>query len=104
MSSSKGEKTRRALWFLLAIAAATCISARPGWAAEGRPNILVIWGDDIGWFNTSAYNHGMMGYRTPNIDGIANGECCLPMRMGSRAAPPGALPSSQASLPFVPGC
>ena len=40
-------------------------------AAE-KPNILVIWGDDIGWFNISAYNHGMMGYKTPNIDRIAN--------------------------------
>ena len=36
-----------------------------------KPNILVIWGDDIGWFNISAYNHGMMGYKTPNIDRIA---------------------------------
>jgi arylsulfatase A-like enzyme len=36
-----------------------------------RPNILIIWGDDIGWFNISAYNHGVMGYRTPNIDRIA---------------------------------
>jgi len=36
-----------------------------------RPNILVIWGDDIGWFNVSAYNHGMMGYRTPHIDRVA---------------------------------
>jgi arylsulfatase len=35
------------------------------------PNILIIWGDDIGWFNVSAYNRGMMGYRTPNIDSIA---------------------------------
>ena len=35
------------------------------------PNILVIFGDDIGWFNVSVYNHGMMGYRTPNIDRIA---------------------------------
>lgn len=35
------------------------------------PNILVIWGDDIGQFNVSAYNHGMMGYKTPNIDRIA---------------------------------
>ena len=33
-----------------------------------KPNILVIWGDDIGWRNVSAYNHGSMGYRTPNID------------------------------------
>ncbi len=37
-----------------------------------KPNILVIWGDDIGPFNISAYNRGMMGYRTPNIDRIAN--------------------------------
>ena len=38
--------------------------------ATKKPNILVIWGDDIGWFNVSAYNHGVMGYRTPNIDRI----------------------------------
>jgi len=37
-----------------------------------KPNILVIWGDDIGVFNISAYNRGMMGYRTPNIDRIAD--------------------------------
>lgn len=36
-----------------------------------KPNILVIWGDDIGWGNISAYNHGMMGYKTPNIDKLA---------------------------------
>ena len=37
-----------------------------------KPNILVIWGDDIGIFNISAYSHGMMGYQTPNIDRVAN--------------------------------
>jgi arylsulfatase len=37
-----------------------------------KPNILIIWGDDIGGFNISAYNRGMMGYKTPNIDRIAN--------------------------------
>jgi arylsulfatase len=36
-----------------------------------KPNILMIMADDIGWFNVSAYNHGVMGYRTPNIDRIA---------------------------------
>ena len=36
-----------------------------------KPNILIIWGDDIGQFNLSAYNNGMMGYKTPNIDSIA---------------------------------
>ena len=39
--------------------------------ANKKPNILIIWGDDIGWFNISAYNHGIMGYKTPNIDRIA---------------------------------
>ena len=41
-------------------------------AQTDRPNILVIWGDDIGVHNISAYNHGVMGYQTPNIDRIAN--------------------------------
>ena len=36
--------------------------------AQDRPNILVIFGDDIGWSNLGAYNHGVMGYQTPNID------------------------------------
>ncbi len=40
-------------------------------ANSKKPNILIIWGDDIGWFNISAYNQGMMGYKTPNIDRIA---------------------------------
>ena len=41
-------------------------------AQQGKqPNILIIWGDDIGQFNVSAYNQGMMGYKTPNIDRIA---------------------------------
>src|SRR5262249_1837653 len=35
------------------------------------PNILIIWGDDIGYWNISAYNQGMMGYKTPNIDRLA---------------------------------
>ena len=42
-----------------------------GQAADKKPNILILWGDDIGRFNISAYNMGMMGYRTPNIDRLA---------------------------------
>ena len=38
----------------------------------GKPNILIIWGDVIGYWNISAYSKGMMGYNTPNIDRIAN--------------------------------
>jgi arylsulfatase len=40
--------------------------------AKDKPNILFIMGDDIGWFNVSAYNLGTMGYQTPNIDRIAS--------------------------------
>jgi len=43
----------------------------PNVAAQERPNILVIWGDDIGAWNVSAFNRGSMGYMTPNIDRIA---------------------------------
>jgi arylsulfatase A-like enzyme len=60
-----------------ALAANTTINVtqaqtQPPPAPSGRkPNILMIMADDIGWFNVSAYNHGIMGYRTPNIDRIA---------------------------------
>lgn len=40
-------------------------------AQTEKPNILVIWGDDVGMWNISAYHRGMMGGETPNIDRIA---------------------------------
>ena len=49
-----------------------CMGISTDVIAQKKPNILVIWGDDIGWANISKYNHGMMGYQTPNIDRIAN--------------------------------
>jgi len=56
---------------LLALAAACSLTAAPFAEAQAqRPNILVIWGDDIGWQNVSAYGMGVMGYTTPNIDRI----------------------------------
>ncbi|MGH7676644.1 MAG: arylsulfatase [Gemmatimonadales bacterium] len=53
--------------------AATAAAQQPRPAAQqaARPNILIIWGDDVGWYNISAYNQGVMGYRTPNIDRLA---------------------------------
>jgi arylsulfatase len=39
---------------------------------QRKPNVVIIWGDDIGQSNVSAYSRGMMGYQTPNIDRIAN--------------------------------
>jgi len=55
-----------------AILAMSLAIAAPAMAqTTDKPNIVVIWGDDIGFWNISAYNQGMMGYRTPNIDRIA---------------------------------
>ena len=45
--------------------------ASVSYAKTEKPNFLVIWGDDIGIWNVSAYSKGMMGYQTPNIDSIA---------------------------------
>jgi arylsulfatase A-like enzyme len=56
--------------FLLALAATiACVRVQ---AADTKPNILVIFGDDIGTANVSAYSDGLMGYATPNIDRLAN--------------------------------
>jgi len=57
---------------LLASLTAIMVAGAPASAQQQKPNILVIMGDDIGYWNISAYNRGMMGYRTPNIDRIAN--------------------------------
>ena len=75
MSSRNKIVNGAATAFVLALG--LCLSAGAGFAAdkkaaEKKPNILVIWGDDIGHDNISAYNRGMLDYDTPNIDRIAN--------------------------------
>ena len=57
---------------------------------KGKPNILVIWGDDIGITNLSCYSDGLMGYQTPNIDRIANEGALLvaPLRATERVGEP----------------
>src|ERR1700723_2952951 len=50
--------------------AATKAQAQQPPPSGGKPNILVIWGDDVGVANISAYSNGLMGYETPNIDRI----------------------------------
>jgi arylsulfatase A-like enzyme len=57
---------------VLFVAAATWLAGPAVAQAAKKPNILVIWGDDIGQSNISAYTMGLVGYRTPNIDRIAN--------------------------------
>src|SRR5262245_430159 len=73
---TKGERMMRRIATLLktiAVAAAVFALTAPwAWAADKKPNIVIIWGDDIGQSNISAYTRGLMGYRTPNIDRVAN--------------------------------
>jgi arylsulfatase A-like enzyme len=59
------------LWTALALATAVGLLGVGSASAQGKPNILVIFGDDIGQSNLSAYTHGLVGYQTPNIDRIA---------------------------------
>ena len=59
------------MFMVLAMAAGVPQSAVAQGSDGKLPNILVIMGDDVGWFNLSAYNHGIMGYKTPNLDRIA---------------------------------
>ena len=56
---------------VLTVSAALLGAVVPAQAADKKPNILVIWGDDIGRDNISAYSLGIMGYQTPNIDRLA---------------------------------
>ncbi|HSA63656.1 MAG TPA: arylsulfatase [Nitrospira sp.] len=61
----------RTLVSLLTVVALIVLSSVTAYPQSAKPNILVIWGDDIGTWNISHNSHGMMGYRTPNIDRIA---------------------------------
>jgi hypothetical protein len=70
--------------------------------AEDKPNILVIWGDDIGGFNISAYNQGMMAIKRPISTASPGKARCSRTGTPSRAAPPDAPRSSPASRPSVP--
>ncbi len=79
MNPPRAVRSRARIWAavggVLAMAAITTSAAAPVKAADApkqqkKPNILVIWGDDIGMWNVGAYTHGMMG-KTPHIDSIA---------------------------------
>jgi arylsulfatase len=61
----------RNLAVLIAVAAMLAMLAGPAVAQEKKPNIIVIMGDDIGWFNIGAYHQGIMSGKTPNIDKLA---------------------------------
>ncbi len=78
-------------------------SAAPQQTATGppsgkKPNILVIWGDDIGWQNVSAYGMGTMDYTMPNIDRIG----MEGIRLTDHYVPRAARPPLPANIPSAP--
>jgi len=62
---------KRSSKLLLALSVGVVTAMMPTQLLAKKPNILVMWGDDVGYYNSSAYNQGMMGYKTPNLDSIA---------------------------------
>ena len=72
---------------VLGIAQPTEAQQRPSPApSASKPNILMIMADDIGWFNVSAYNNGVMGYRTPNMTASLEKVRCSPTGMPNKVA------------------
>jgi arylsulfatase len=73
-------------------------------AQDGKkPNILVIWGDDIGITNISAYSRGLMGYETPNIDRIANEGAIFTDYYGEQSCTAGRAAFITGQVPFRTG-
>ncbi len=73
-------------------------------AAANKPNLLVVWAGDIGQSSISAYSKGMVGYKTPNIDRIANEGMLFTTITPSSPAPPDVPPSCWARACSVPSC
>ena len=74
---------------------------RPASAQEKKPNIVFIMGDDIGWMQPSIYHRGLMvGKRRTSIASATKARSSW-LIMPSRAAPPGAMPSSPACIRFA---
>jgi arylsulfatase len=88
---------------LLAAALTLTVSTEIALAQAKKPNILVIWGDDIGIANISAYSDGLMGYTTPNIDRIAKEGFASSTTTASKAARAAARHSSPGSTASAPG-
>ena len=72
-------------------------------AADKKPNILIIWGDDIGYWNVSAYNQGMMGYKTPNIDRLAKEGAIFTDYYGQQSCTAGRAAFITGQTPFRTG-
>jgi Sulfatase len=83
---------------VLSVLAPGLLSAQEQKPAQSKPNILVIMGDDIGWFNPSIYHRGIMGYETPNIDRIGKEGAMFTDWYGQQSCTAGVRRSSPDSL------
>ena len=94
----------RYIWLglLASIAAVTAASMPAAAQQQQKPNILFIMGDDIGWMQPSIYHRGLMVGETPNIDRIGKKARSSCTTTPSRAARPGATPSSPACIRCAP--
>ncbi|MEQ9453416.1 MAG: arylsulfatase [Phycisphaeraceae bacterium] len=105
--------TRRALAFMLLTVGLVigCAQAQPQTRSQNqpqqqtaaKPNILIIWGDDIGITNISHNNRGMMGYRTPNIDRIAREGVAFTDYYGQQSCTAGRAAFLNGSVPVRTG-
>ena len=74
----------------------------PSVDAQQKPNIVVIWGDDIGYWNVGAYTHGMMGW-TPNIDSISKNGILFTDHYGQPSCTAGRAAFIMGQLPIRTG-
>jgi arylsulfatase len=82
----------------LVLAVASIVPA----SAQDKPNIVIIWGDDIGQSNVSAYSRGLMGYKTPNIDRVAKEGMMFTDYYAEQSCTPAAPRSSPVNQSFAP--
>lgn len=86
----------------IAVGAGLLAASSAAMAAD-KPNILAIFGDDIGYWNISAYNQGMMSYKTPNIDRIANEGALFTDHYGQQSCTAGRAAFITGEEPFRTG-
>ena len=100
----KASSTRAFFLMSLALAVALAFTTMPAsGATDKKPNILVIWGDDIGTWNISHNNRGMMGYQTPNIDRIASEGVAFTDYYGQQSCTAGRAAFLNGSVPVRTG-
>ena len=98
----------RSIAVIIALGAVLAVSSAQVWAQAApagakKPDILVIFGDDIGYYNISTYNLGTIGYRTPNIDRIAKEGALFTDYYGQQSCAAGRAAFITGQTPFRTG-